>query len=129
MSAPDRRTLVEAVRAAARLAIEATSLRAVARAVDMSPMGLRHFVDGTQPYSATRRKLIAWYAVYQAEAGGFSAESVRAALVLLTDGLPESGRARAAAVLLDEIGKLHAAAGTRPPAWLADLREDPGLDD
>ena len=129
MSAPDRRSLVEAIRAAAKLAIEATSLRAVARAVDMSPMGLRHFVEGTQPYSATRRKLTAWYAVYQAEAGGFSADSVRAALVLLTDGLPESARARAAGVLLDDIQKLHAELGTRPPAWLAGLRDDPGLSD
>jgi hypothetical protein len=129
VSAPDRRPLVEAIRAAAKLAIEATSLRSVARAVDMSPMGLRHFVDGTQPYSATRRKLIAWYAVYQAESGGFSADSVRAALVLLTDGLPESGRDRAAAVLLDEIRKLHVEFGTRPPGWLADLREGLRLDD
>jgi hypothetical protein len=118
---------VEAIREAVKLAIEATSLRAVARAVDMSPMGLKHFVEGTQPYSATRRKLIAWYAVYQAEAGGFSADSVRAGLVLMMDGIPESGRARAAAVLLDDVRKLHAELGTRPPAWLADLRADPGL--
>jgi hypothetical protein len=119
--APDRRSLVEAIRAAVRIAIEATSLRAVARAVDMSPMGLKHFAAGTQPYSATLRKLTAWYAVYQSEAGGFSVDSVRGALVLLTDGIPESGRTRATAVLLGDIRKLHAEFGTRPPAWLAAL--------
>jgi len=124
--APDRRSLVEAIRAAAKLAIEATSLRAVARAVDMSPMGLKHFVGGTHPYSATLRKLIAWYAVHQAEAGGFSAESVRAALVLLTDGLPESARGGAVLELLDVVQKQHAEAGSRPPAWLATIRDDPG---
>jgi len=124
VAAPDRRPLVEAIRAAVRIAIEATSLRAVARAVDMSPMGLKHFAAGTQPYSATLRKLTAWYAVYQSEAGGFSVDSVRSALVLLTDGLPESGRGRATAVLLDDIHKLHAQFGTRPPAWLAALRAE-----
>jgi hypothetical protein len=122
--APDRRPLVEAIRAAVRLAIEATSLRAVARAVDMSPMGLKHFAAGTQPYSATLRKLTAWYAVHQAEAGGFSADSVRSALVLLTDGIPASRRARATVVLLDDVAKLHAELGTRPPAWLATLRAE-----
>jgi hypothetical protein len=122
MPAPDRRPLVESIRAAVRLAIEATSLRAVARAVDMSPMGLKHFAAGTQPYSATLRKLTAWYAVHQAAAGGFSADSVRGALVLLTDGIPESARDRATAAILDDIAKLHAELGTRPPAWLATLR-------
>jgi hypothetical protein len=124
MPAPDRGKTVEAIREAVRLAIEATSLRAVARAVDMSPMGLKHFAAGTQPYSATLRKLTAWYAVHQAEAGGFSVDSVRAALVLLTEGIPESGRGRATAELLDDVKKLHAEFGTRPPAWLAPLRAE-----
>jgi len=124
VAAPDRRSLVEAIREAVKLAIEATSLRAVARAVDMSPMGLKHFAAGTQPYSATFRKLTAWYAVHQAEAGGFSVDSVRGALVLLTDGLPESARGRATAAVLDVILKLHGELRTRPPAWLTTLRAE-----
>jgi len=124
VAAPDRRPLVEAIREAVKLAIEATSLRAVARAVDMSPMGLKHFAAGTQPYSATFRKLTAWYAVHQAEAGGFSVDSVRGALVLLTDGLPESARGRAAAAVLDALLKLHTELRTRPPAWLNTLRAE-----
>ena len=124
MSAPDRRSLVEAIRAAVRLAIEATSLRAVARAVGMSPMGLKHFAAGTHPYSATLRKLTAWYAVHQAEAGGFSVDAVRGALVLLTDGLPESARGRAAAAVTDVILKIHQEVGSRPPAWLTTLRAE-----
>ncbi|HVG46356.1 MAG TPA: hypothetical protein VM890_16550 [Longimicrobium sp.] len=124
MPAPDRRPLVEAIREAVRLEIEATSLRAVARAVDMSPMGLKHFAAGTQPYSATLRKLTAWYAVHQAEAGGFSAESVRGALVLLTDGLPEAARGRVGAAVLDVVLKFHGQLGTRPPGWLTTLRAE-----
>lgn len=124
MSAPDRRPLVEAIREAVKLAIEASSLRKVARAVGMSPMGLKHFAAGTDPYSATFRKLLAWYAVYRAEAGGFSVETARGALEVLTDGIPESGRARVKAALIDDVSKFHAEFRTRPPAWLAALRAD-----
>jgi len=113
---------VDSIRDAARLEVEATSLRRVARAIGMSPMGLKHFIEGTQPYSATFRKLTAWYVVYQAGSGGFSAESVRGALTLLTDGLPEARRRHAERVVLDDLAKLHEELGTRPPEWLAMLR-------
>jgi hypothetical protein len=124
MATPDRRSLVEAIRAAAKLAIEATSLRKVARDVRMSPMGLKHFVGGTQPYSATYRKLIAWYTVHQAEAGGFSVEAARGAMKVMTDGLPEEARAAAAVAVIDVVLAQHVKAGTRPPAWLAALGAD-----
>ncbi|HEX8831800.1 MAG TPA: hypothetical protein VF705_11570, partial [Longimicrobium sp.] len=61
MPPPDTGVRVEAIREAARLATEASSLRAVARAVGMSPMGLRHFLDGRRPYTVTLRKLTMWY--------------------------------------------------------------------
>ena len=122
MSTPDRRTPVDAIREAARLAVEAGSLRGVARAIGMSPMGLKHFLAGTHPYRATVRKLTAWYVVYQAEAGGFSIETVRSSLVVLTEGLPLEARARAAGIILDDIRTLHDEAGTRPPGWLTALR-------
>lgn len=126
MATPDRRSLVEAIRAAAKLAIEATSLRRVARDVGMSPMGLKHFVAGTQPYSATYRKLIAWHTVHQASsAGEFSVEAARAAMKVLTDGLPEEARGAAVVAVVDAVLAQHDRAGTRPPAWLAALRAEP----
>jgi hypothetical protein len=122
--APDRRPLVEAIREAVKLAIEASSLRKVARAVGMSPMGLKHFAEGTQPYSATFRKLLAWHAVYLTESGGFSVETVRGALVVMTDGIPESARGRVSAALMDELLRFHRELGSRAPAWLATLRAE-----
>jgi hypothetical protein len=113
---------VEAIREDVKLAIKATSLRKVARAVGLSPMGLKHFAAGTQPYSATFRKLLAWHAVYRAESGGFSVETVRGALEVLTDGIPESAQGRVSAALVGEVLKFHRELGTRPPAWLATLR-------
>lgn len=124
MAAPDRRSLVESIRGAARLAIEATSLRAVARDVGMSPMGLKHFVAGTQPYSATYRKLLAWYAVHQADAGGSSVESVRAGLQLMTNDLPEPSRGEGIAILLAAAWTHRAEIGVRQPGWLVALRAE-----
>lgn len=52
---------VSLLRESAARAIEETSLRAVARAIGMSPMGLQHFVNGTRPYRGTLRKINLWY--------------------------------------------------------------------
>lgn len=116
--APDRRSGVDAIREAARLAVEAISLRAVARAIGMSPMGLKHFLAGTKPYRATERKLIAWYVVYQAESSGFSTETVRSSLEVLTEGIPVDKRGRSQDRLLRDLREIHEELGTRPPTWL-----------
>jgi AcrR family transcriptional regulator len=113
---------VEAIREAARLAVEETSLRAVARAVGMSPMGLRHFLDGRAPYSATLRKLNVWYVLHQAERHGFSASAAMGAIALLLDGIPEPLRDLAMARVLRELWEVHVQAGSTPPGWLQELR-------
>ena len=126
MSSPDRRVPVEAIRQAARLATEATSLRAVARAVGMSPMGLKHFLDGRRPYSATLRKLNVWFVSHaQEQQLGFPEEAARAALALLVDGIPESGRDEAASAVVEDLWRMHRQFGSRPPAWLTALRGVP----
>ena len=123
---------VSAIREAARLAVEAGSLRSVARAIGMSPMGLKHFLEGRRPYSATVRKLNAWYVVHQADSRGFSADAARGALALLLDGVPEPQRARGSALLLDDLRRFHQTVNTRPPDWLeallAEFRAESGLD-
>ena len=122
--APDRRSGVDAIREAARLAVEARSLRAVARAIGMSPMGLKHFLSGTRPYRATERKLIAWYMVYQAESSGFPVDAARRSLEVLTEGIPADRRGRAQGGLLHHVRDVHEDLGTRPPGWLRLLLEE-----
>ena len=124
MPTPSRRVPIDAIREAARLAVEAGSLRAVAREVGMSPMGLRHFLDGRSPYAATARKLTAWYAAHQAAKREFSAEAARAGLVLLLDGIPEGRRDAASARLLGALAQAHADFRSTPPQWLDALRTD-----
>ena len=75
------------IRAALRERIEATSLRGTARAVGMSPTGLRELVEqGTSPYGPTRRRLLVWYA-RQGAATATDVDARAVGLELLTRGL------------------------------------------
>ena len=125
MTPPDsRRVPIEAIREAARRAVAETSLRAVARAIPMSPMGLQHFINGTSPYRSTLRKLTAWYVNRGASQGEFSEETVLAALAILLDGLPDEQQPLARAELLDRLTRLYEAAHTDVPRWLRRLRDE-----
>jgi hypothetical protein len=123
MPSPDR-TRLDAIREAARLAVEAGSLRAVARAVGLSPMGLKHFLAGkSDPYSATVRKLNDWY-VAHGPVTGSPVDVSRSALDVLLQGIPPRGRRRASVSLLDHVAKIHREMRTEPPAWVAALRDE-----
>jgi hypothetical protein len=115
---------IEAIREAARRAVAEASLRAVARSIPMSPMGLQHFVNGTRPYRSTLRKLTAWYVNRGASRGEFSEETAQAALAILLDGIPEGQQDDARAALLERLASLHADARTELPLWLARLLDE-----
>ncbi len=50
--------------AALRRARSETSLRRLARELDMAPSGVRKLLNGSVPHGSTRRKVAAWYATY-----------------------------------------------------------------
>lgn len=52
---------LEQAREAVAEAVEQGSLRRVAREIGMSPTGLKKFLDGTDPYGPTLRKLVPWW--------------------------------------------------------------------
>lgn len=52
---------IETIREAVRRRVAETSLRQVADEVPMSFSGLRSFLHGGSPQSATRGRLVAWY--------------------------------------------------------------------
>ena len=124
MPPPSPHVPIEAIREAARRAVAESSLRAVARSIPMSPMGLQHFVNGTRPYRSTLRKLTAWYVNRGASRGEFSEDTARAALAILLDGIPEGQQEEARAELLERLARLHADARTELPGWLQRLRGD-----
>ena len=57
---------LDQIRVAVAEAVEASSLRAVARQVDMSATGLQKFIKGAAPYAPTLRRLYAWYETWTA---------------------------------------------------------------
>lgn len=118
MTPPSGRAPIEAIRAAAEAAVEATSLRSVAAQIGLSPTGLRNFLQGRSPYSATVRKLNAWYLKHAAQRHAFTDEVVEAAFAVLLEGLPEEARPSAAQRVLGALDEGHREAHSRPPAWL-----------
>lgn len=115
---------VSVIRQAAALAVEATSLRAVARAVGVSPMGLRNFLRGREPYSATRRRLTAWFVLYADERPEHTEAVARASLAVLVEGIAEGERDAAARELLAAVSRIYAERGARPPGWLRAISEE-----
>lgn len=122
MPPPSPHAPIEAIREAARRAVAETSLRAVARSIPMSPMGLQHFVNGTRPYRSTLRKLTAWYVNRGASRGEFSEETARAALAILLDGIPDEQQGEVRAALVERIVFFYRQAKTELPRWLEQLR-------
>lgn len=112
------------LRQAARLYVDATSLRHAARDIGMSPTGLRGFIDGADPYVKTTRKLTEWYIrEIQSRNAELSRESAGAALSLLVKHLPAAEREPTADEVLAVLERRCRETSTPRPVWLAELRE------
>jgi hypothetical protein len=112
------------IRQALADAVEQGSLRSVAREIGMSPTGLRGFIDGTEPYGKSIRKVRKWYTAYQGRTGGdLPAETVAFLVRTLVRRLPGTERAPACHRMLDYVAALHAEAGVEAPDWIAATRE------
>jgi hypothetical protein len=121
--ADPRSASIRHVREAAAARVENTSLRNVAREIGMSPMGLRNFLHGTEPYAPTLRRLRNWYVRYAAtRSGNVQLEDATAALSLLVHDLAPAPRREAAATVLDAVGRGYEQSGVTKPAWVAELR-------
>ncbi|HEX6367455.1 MAG TPA: hypothetical protein VF006_00905 [Longimicrobium sp.] len=125
MPPPDLRIPLDAIRREAELARDATSLRAVAREVDITPMGLRAFLlnEGT-PQARTVRKLNSWYVRRMATRPPEGEDEARAALTILAGYFPERERRSAILELLGSMERRFGASGMKVPAWLGKLRRE-----
>jgi hypothetical protein len=104
-------------------AVEAASLRGVARQVGLSAPSLGAFLEGAVPRRSTRRKLQSWY-LRRVPPEGASAEVAGAVLALMLDSLREPRRARVRRRVLEVIGEAHRAAGAPPPPWISALLDE-----
>jgi hypothetical protein len=125
MPSPELRAPLDAIRREAGLARDASSLRAVAREMGITPMGLRGFLmSAGKPQARTIRKLNQWYARRMATRLPEGEDEARAALTILAGFYPE--RERTAAVLehLQLMERRFRASGMEVPAWLTRLRAE-----
>jgi hypothetical protein len=124
MPAPKDSMPLERVRGVLAARVEATSLRQAAREVGMSPSGLQKLLDGSQPYSATRRKLERWYVRETAQYGGtLSAGSALAALRVLVQDVPPAHQRPALENLAAALKEVYKGANTPQPGWLDKLQQ------
>jgi hypothetical protein len=125
MPAPDLRIPLDAIRREAELARDASSLRAVAREVGITPMGLRAFLlNEGKPQARTARKLNEWYVRRMATRPPEGEDEARAALTILAGYYPRAQRVRVLTGFLDSMEREFRESGMAPPAWLGKLRAE-----
>ncbi|HEX5726595.1 MAG TPA: hypothetical protein VFX98_14060 [Longimicrobiaceae bacterium] len=107
-------TSLDRLRESVAIRVRATSLRAMARQVGMSPTGLEKFIQGGTPYAAGRRKLFEWWGRERGK------EGPAAALAALVGDLPAERREPALRALVEALRALYEAQGGCPP-WLEAL--------
>ena len=113
------------LREAARRAAARTSMRAVARDVGLSPSGLELAINTSTVWRTnTRRKLTDWFLRQAPGTAQSDAGTVRAALDVLLESVPDDERPAAAGLLLRTVEKLHHDRGRTPPEWIAGLRDE-----
>jgi hypothetical protein len=125
MPAPELRVPLDAIRREAELARDASSLRAVAREVGVTPMGLRGFLmNAGKPQARTVRKLNLWYARRMSTRLPEGEDEARAALTILAAYFPERARGARLMDLLDSMERGFRGEGMQTPAWLDALRRE-----
>ncbi|HEX2206640.1 MAG TPA: hypothetical protein VHG93_03105 [Longimicrobium sp.] len=118
-----RGATIRHIREVAAARVRNTSLRGVAREIGLSPMGLKNFINGTEPYSPTLRRLRSWYVRYAAvQSGHVRAEDATAALAVLVHDLAATPRQKVAVTVLDAVGQGYEESGITRPGWVAELR-------
>ncbi len=111
------------IRSTLRIAVTQSSLRSVARQVDMSPSGLGRLLDGNRPHPSTWERLRAWYVEAAPMLKRAEAETGHAALALLVQGLDPEVRSTFRKEFTALVGRLFGQAGLPAPAWLENESE------
>ena len=126
--APPRGPSVEAIRYAARRAVEARALRPVAAEMGMAVSWLNAFVEGkeTALRSQTRKKLLEWYVRAAPDIAEQDPGTATAALTFLVGGLMDPGERKAAySRVLQALVRAYADAGPLPD-WIRTLLNEDG---
>ncbi len=110
------------LREAARLRVAAIGLRPASREMGLSWSGLRTFLGGTRPHSATLLKLSEWYdRLLHVPEAQLPVETARVLLALLVQHVPPARRVRVADAILGLLRQEAEETGTALPAWVGAL--------
>lgn len=112
-------TSLERLRETVALRVQATSLRAVARQVGMSPSGLEKFLSGGTPYSRSRQKLQDWWEREGSRPRSeVSSEGIEVAMGALVRDLPAEFRAEAVQRIVRALRDVYHEQDAAFPPWL-----------
>lgn len=117
-------TSLERLRETVALRVQASSLKAVARQVGMSPAGLEKFLAGATPYLRSREKLLEWWEREGAPARpALSAAGVEVAIGALVRDVPPEHRAEAIRTVVESLVRVYQGQPDGVPPWLRELAE------
>ena len=121
-------TPVAMLRQAVRAEVAHTSLRNVSRQAGMSAFGLQKFLDGGQPYVATRRQLERWFILHgpSRHDTGLTAGSALAILRDLVQDLAAQRHRSTLELLVLSLADAYHSADLAEPAWLSEVRREVG---
>jgi hypothetical protein len=115
-------TALERLRETVAIRVQATSLRAVARQVGMSPTGLEKFLSGGTPYSRSRAKLQEWWEREGARPrSDITGDGIAVAIGALVRDLRPEHRPDAMRGLILTLREMYGVQGAPLPPWLGDL--------
>lgn len=118
-------TNLERVRDTVALHVQATTLRAVARTIGVSPSGLDKFLSGGTPYAKSRKKLYDWW---DRERGTIPSQltspTVSRAVRALILELPPEVRDAALDDLVETLRSVYERHSEACPPWMGELLEN-----
>ena len=114
---------VTRLRQSVRDEVEATSLRHVSRQAGMSAAGLQEFLDGGQPYVATRRALERWFVLHGPgrHDSGVTADAAADALRVMVQDLSPARQGPMVARIVSTMEDAYRASGFPRPDWLEEF--------
>ena len=118
---PSPAVSVVRLREAVQAQVEATSRRATAREIGLTPRGLELFLSGAKPQTKTLAKLLSWYEQHVASADGPPISEADAIRVLLRP-LPLEARLQARQRMSELLHTLYLEAGVELPVGLTSLK-------
>jgi hypothetical protein len=112
---------VALLRDVVRRAVEASTLRRVAREIGVSAPGLALFIDGAVPREQSLDRYRSWFLqTSTARAGSVSKETVLLAIGVLLQSLPPNAQERTRSQLMRMLLRAHDRSRIAPPEWLRD---------